>query len=99
MTEPAKPNKKWLWVIVRNSGAEEAFMGLHDEAQQESFIPAFRDREEARSAMAGLRFDDSASLLEIQAIEEDNLARQASESGFQVCVLDGAGRIVDHVGR
>jgi hypothetical protein len=69
-------------------------LGQHDHEKNESFIPAFLDKEVARD---GLRYlsTEKGHKYEVQAIRFDDLAQRAAENGFLVFILNESGEIVE----
>jgi hypothetical protein len=84
----------WVWVVVQDPGRNEQFLGQHDQERDVSFIPFFREREEAQAALFGLARDATLEH-EPQAIRYRNLAEHAGRNGFRLFLLDGRGAILE----
>jgi len=86
----------WVWVIVQDPGGNEQFLGQRYEDDKTTFIPAFREKEEAQACLPLIQKDQSFKY-EVQAIRFSQLAPHAAESGFMVFILDGSGHILDKI--
>jgi hypothetical protein len=84
----------WIWVFVQDPGRNEQFLGQHDQERDISFIPFFREKEEAQAALPGLARDENLEH-EAQAIRYRNLAEHAGRNGFRLFLLDGRGTILE----
>jgi len=87
---------QWVWVVVQDSGGKEQFLGEHDEERNEAFIPAFLEKEEALQGLKLLPRSQEHKC-EVQAIQLDDLAQRAGESGFMVWILSGTGQVLERV--
>jgi hypothetical protein len=86
----------WVWVVVQDPERNEQFLGQHDRERDVSFIPFFREKEEARAALYGLARDESLEY-EVQAIRYRNLAEHAARNGFRLFLLDGRGVVLEQL--
>lgn len=84
----------WVWVVVQDPERNEQFLGQHDQEWDVSFIPFFREKEEAQAGLSGLARDEELKH-EIQAIRYRNLAEHAGRNGFRLFLLDGRGTILE----
>jgi hypothetical protein len=85
----------WIWVIVQDPGGNEVFLGQHDEVNDESFIPAFLDKQDALEGLEKLARDREKDY-EVQAIRYDLLAGYAEENGFAIFMLNSRGEILNN---
>lgn len=93
-SEPNNPD--WVYVVVQSPGENEVFLGQHDGETDTSFIPAFRQKEEAIQCLP-LMTKDPALKYEVQAVHKDDLYEQAAMTGFHLYLLDGSGVILNKV--
>ena len=83
----------WIWVVVQNPGANEQFLGQLDEDKNESFIPAFYNKEDAQQCLIQMK-TEKANKYEVQAICFDELAKDAVKNNFMIFMLTGDGEII-----
>ncbi|MCF8094208.1 MAG: hypothetical protein K9J79_02480 [Desulfobacteraceae bacterium] len=95
MNENTK-NESWIYVAVEDPGGDENFMGLYDEKTEVSYIPAFKEKEDALSCMLNLP-RRTGKKYEVQAVMLDHLAEDARRNEFLIFVLDGKGRILEQI--
>jgi len=86
----------WVWVVVQDPGGDEQFLGQHDEEKNISYIPTFLEKEDALQCLNLLTRDEKKKC-EAQAIQYDQLTRDASEHGFMLFVLNHAGEILEKI--
>jgi hypothetical protein len=86
----------WVWVVVQNPGAEEQFLGQHDQDQDVSFIPAFFEKEEAQQCLIHMA-TRKGDKYEVQAILFGELARDAAKNNFMIFMLKGNGQILEKI--
>ena len=86
----------WIWVVVQNPGTDEQFLGQHDQDQDELFIPAFFEKEDARQCLIHMATKKGAKY-EVQAILFGELTKDAAKNGFMVFMLDADGKILEKV--
>lgn len=84
----------WVWVLIQDPERNEQFLGQHDEELDVSFIPFFREKEEALSGLQVLSHEKDLKY-EAQAIRYRTLAENAAQNGFQLFMLDGKGLILE----
>ena len=87
---------QWLWVIVQNPEGNEHFLGQLDEKDNVSFIVTFFKKEEAIEYLEGFSPKDG-SKYEVQAVQYQDLARDAVASDFKIYFLNGSGEITDKI--
>ncbi len=86
----------WVYVVVQASGDKEMFLGQHDDETNISFIPVFRQKEDANLCLP-LMNKTPTQKYEVQAIHKDDLFDQAAATGFHLYLLDGTGVILNKV--
>jgi len=86
----------WIWVGVLNPGGNEQFLGQHDKQDNVSFIPAFLEKEEATTCLKALPRDEGVKY-EVQAVQYEELARDAKKNGFMIFLLNDAGEIRERI--
>ena len=86
----------WVYVVVQASGDKEMFLGQHDDETDISFIPVFRQKEDANQCLP-LMTKAPSKKYEVQAIHKDDLFDQAAATGFHLYLLDGTGVILNKV--
>jgi len=85
----------WVWVVVQDPGGNEVFLGQHDEVNDESFIPAFLEKQDALEGLEKLARDKDKEY-EVQAIRYHLLTRYAEENGFLIFMLNSRGEILNN---
>lgn len=95
MTKEIKSDT-WIWVIVQNPGANEQFLGQHDEETNVSFIPAFHQKEDAQQCLIQLTTEKKKKY-EAQAICFEELAKDAAQNDFMIFMLDQDGKILEKI--
>ena len=83
----------WIWVVVQNPGANEQFLGQHNEKMNLSFIPAFYQKEDAQQCLIQLT-TEKGKKYEAQAISFKELAKDAALNGFMIFMLNEDGEIL-----
>jgi hypothetical protein len=86
----------WVWVVVQDPGGDEQFLGQHDEDKNISYIPTFLEKQDASQCLNLLMRDENRKY-EVQAIQYEQLARDAAEHGFMLFVLNNAGEILEKI--
>jgi hypothetical protein len=86
----------WVWVVVMDPGGNEQFLGQYYKEEGISFIPTFLNKEDALECLDYLTRDKEKKY-EIQAIQYEELAHDATEHKFMLFVLNGAGEILDKI--
>ena len=87
---------QWVWVVVQDPGGNEQLLGQYNEESDESFLPVFLEKEEAKQGLS-LLTRDPALKYEVQAIQYENLSQRATENGFLLFILDGSGALLEKV--
>ena len=82
----------WVYVAVVDPGANEKFMGMHDDKNDISYIPAFDSKEDAHACLINLPRTPGKKY-EVQAVMFEELAEDARENGFHIFMIDAEGRI------
>lgn len=83
----------WLWIIVQDPGGNEMFLGQYDKEKDISFIPAFYEKDDARTSLDLIDKDDSLKY-EVQAIKYGLLEQYCKENNFVVFICNASGEIV-----
>lgn len=86
----------WVWVVVLDPGENEQFLGQHDPEKDVSYIPTFLEKEEALQSLEHLAREQEHKY-EVQAIQYEDLARNAAENGFMLFILSGRGEILEKI--
>ncbi|RJP86080.1 MAG: hypothetical protein C4518_14645 [Desulfobacteraceae bacterium] len=84
----------WVFVAVQDPGGNEHFLGLYDQESDVSFIPIFKNKEDAQSCLVHLPTQKGAKY-EVQAIIFEDLAKDALNNNFVIFLLDGEGKILE----
>jgi hypothetical protein len=85
---------QWVYVFIQDPGGNEQFFGLRDEEKDVSFIPLFKEKEDALQCFVNMP-KDPGKRYEAQAVQVDDLQKQAGRQGFKLYLLDAAGKILD----
>ncbi|MDY6972271.1 MAG: hypothetical protein SV775_08070 [Thermodesulfobacteriota bacterium] len=93
MTELIEEDQ-WVWIVVQDPGQNEQVLGQRDEERDETFIPTFLTREEALQCL-NLLVRDKGRKYEVQAIQIEELSRQATKKGLVLFVLNGSGELME----
>jgi hypothetical protein len=86
----------WIWIVVQNPGADEQFLGQHDQDQDISFIPAFFEKEDAQQCLIHMATQKGAKY-EVQAILFGDLTKDAAKNGFMIFMLNADGKILEKI--
>jgi len=86
----------WVWVGVLDPGENEQFLGQRYEDEDISFIPTFLEKEEAVECLKHLT-PGGEKKYEVQAIQYEELIRDAGKHGFMIFILNGAGEILEKI--
>jgi len=87
----------WVWVVVMDPGENEQFLGQYNQEKEISYIPTFLEKKEALQSLENLAREQGHEY-EVQAIQYEDLARNAAENGFMVFILSGRGEILEKIG-
>jgi hypothetical protein len=86
----------WVWVVVMDPGENEQFLGQYNQEKEVSYIPTFLEKEEALQSLENLAREPEHKY-EVQAIQYEDLARNAAENGFMVFILNAKGEILEKI--
>lgn len=86
----------WIWVIVQNPGENEQFLGQHDDKKNVSFIPAFYEKDIAQQCLIQL-ITEKGNKYEAQAVQFEELAKDAAQHGFSIFMLNADGEILEEI--
>ena len=84
----------WVWTIVQDPEGNEQFLGQHDELSNISFIPFFREKEEAERCLSGL-VKNPGHKYEIQAILFEELKLFCAGGKVMLFLLNSSGKILE----
>ena len=82
----------WIWVAIQDPGTNEQFLGQLDEDKNESYIPAFYQKEDAQQFLIQLKTEKGKKYV-VQAICFDELAKDAVKNDFLIFMLKRDGEI------
>ena len=89
---------QWYFVIIQNPGTDqEQFVGFENPDTQEKFIPAFKDKDQAKACFTLMPKEVFSSDYDTHAVIQEDLVAIAAENDHTVYVLDGTGRIIDQL--
>lgn len=86
----------WIWIVVQNPGSDEQFLGQHDQDQDESFIPAFFEKEDAQQCLIHMA-TQKGDKYEVQAVPFGELTEDAAKNGFMIFMLNADGKILEKI--
>jgi len=86
----------WVWVVVLDPGENEQFLGQYDQEKEVSYIPTFLEKEQALQSLEHLAREQEHKY-EVQAIQYEDLARNAAENGFTLFILNAKGEILEKI--
>jgi len=84
----------WVYTVIINPGSGEQLLGQHDADADISYIPIFKEKEEAAQGLIQLEVE-KGTRCEVQAVLYEDVERAAGENGFLVYLLDASGNILD----
>ncbi len=87
---------QWVYVVVHGPEGNEQLLGQLDEEKNESFIPAFLEREEALMNL-NLLAREKESKYEVQAMLYEDLVARIAEQGFLIFILNGSGEVIEKI--
>jgi hypothetical protein len=96
MSQFMKEENPWVWVVVRDIGENEHFLGIQRKGEKFPFIPMFLKKEAANECVKKI-VPEKGVKLETQTIRYEDLAQQAAQNGFMIFLLDGAGEILEKI--
>ena len=91
-----KVEDQWVWVVVKDPGEEEQFLGQHKEQENISFIPAFHSKEEAQQCLLDMP-RQKGHKYEVQAILFEELSKDAAAGGFMIFMLNENGEVLEKI--
>ena len=91
-----KDEDQWVWVVIQDPGANERFLGQHDQQEDISFIPVFADKEAAQQGLLNLT-RQPGSKYEVQAILREELLKDAAAGGFVIFLLNENGEVFEKI--
>ena len=86
----------WVYTIITNPGPTENLMGQHDADADISYIPIFKDKEQATQGLLQLEVE-KGTRCEVQAVFYSEIAQAALENGFLIYLLDESGNVLDKI--
>ena len=89
-------DEQWVWVVVRDPGGNEQFLGQRDEDKGISFIPIFLSKDDAERGLSALPLEPGHKY-EVQAIMFDDLCQRAADNGFMLFVVNGSGQVLEKI--
>ncbi|MBL0713738.1 MAG: hypothetical protein JJV98_08545 [Desulfosarcina sp.] len=85
-----------VWVVVQTADGIETFVGQHHQDLDITFIPFFREKEDARTGQILMRKEKGCKY-EVQAVHCKELAQDAARNGFLLFLLDEDGHILEKI--
>jgi hypothetical protein len=89
-------NDTWIWVIIQTQGGADQLLGQLYPKENLSFIPAFLDKEQAKSGLELVPRDDRSEYY-VQAMQLDHLAQEALQNGFHIFIVTGKGEVLEKI--
>lgn len=89
-------NSGWFYIVVQSPGENEMFLGQHDDENDISFIPLFRQKEHALQCLPLMKRDRSLKY-EVQAVHQEEISEEAANTGFLLYLLDEEGVILEKI--
>jgi hypothetical protein len=87
----------WVWVLVEEGQTGQAnLLGQYDGKRGVHFIPFFSSKEAATQCLPLLHRAPEARY-EAQAIQFEEVSRNAAEQGFELFLIDGRGSILEEI--
>jgi len=94
---PSKINDNtWVYVVVKDPGTQEQFLGQHEPEADISYIPIFLEKEQAMQGLFQLQVE-KGTRCEIQAIIYSDIAQAAGKNGFLLYLLDESGKVLEKI--
>jgi len=84
----------WVYIIITNPGSSEQVLGQHDAEADISYIPIFKEKDDATQGMIQLEVE-KGTRCEVQAILYSDIEQAASENSFLIYLLDASGNVLD----
>ncbi len=92
--EDNKTTDVWYYIIVQNPGADEKLVAFSDTETDESFVPAFKTKNDAEACFALMPKDIFSKTYEAQAIIKEDLLAAAKTEADIIYLLDETGTIL-----
>ena len=89
-------NETWVFVAIQNPGNNEQYFGLHDDEADVSYIPAFKNKDDALSCLVNLP-TEKGTKYEVQAIIFEDLSNDAIKNDFLIFLLDSDGKVLEKI--
>jgi hypothetical protein len=87
---------QWIYVVVQDPGGNPRLLGQHDTKSGDSFIPAFLEKDAAKSCLP-LMAKESGQTYEVEAMMFETVREDAGKNGFAVFILDQTGAVIEKV--
>ena len=87
---------QWIYVVVQDPETNPQYLGQHDDQNEVSFIPIFKEKEDALMCI-NLMARDKHKKYEVQAVMYEELTEHAVTGGFQLYVLNKNGEVVEKI--
>jgi len=84
----------WVYTVITNPGSGEQVLGQHDADADISYIPIFKDKDQAAQGLIQLEVE-KGTRCEVQALLYGDVERAAGENGFLIFLLDASGNVLD----
>jgi len=84
----------WVYTVITNPGSGEQVLGQHDVDADISYIPIFKDKDQAAQGLIQLEVE-KGTRCEVQALLYEDVERAAGENGFLIYLLDASGNVLD----
>jgi len=84
----------WVYTVITNPGSGEQVLGQLDVDADISYIPIFKDKEQAAQGLIQLEVE-KGTRCEVQALLYEDVERAAGENGFLIYLLDASGNVLD----
>jgi hypothetical protein len=86
----------WIWLVIQDPEKNPQYLGQHDDQKGVSYIPIFKEKDQALQCMNLLKKDESFKY-EPQAVFYGELIDDAKKNGFLVVLIDGEGKIQEWI--
>ena len=84
----------WVYTVITNPGSGEQVLGQLDIEADISYIPIFREKEDATQGLIQLEVE-KGTRCEVQALLYSDIEQVAGENGFLIYLLDASGKVLD----
>ncbi len=86
----------WVYSIITNPGSDEQVLGQHDTEADISYIPIFKEKEDATQGLLNLEVE-RGTRCEVQAVFFGDIVQAAAKNGFLVYLLDVSGNVLEKI--